>query len=148
MISLLRRTAHLMVNEITDRLATAGFPDAPPRFHPIFENIDPEGTRLTVLAARTGLTHQSVGEVVAELERRRFVERAADPTDGRARLVCLTDDGRAMVRAAIEQIAAIEREWTDRWQSSGLTGDLRVALRRALDDVDLSAGRRLSAGRT
>lgn len=135
LISLLRRTTHLMVNEITDRLAAAGFPDAPPSFHPIFENLDPDGTRLTVLAGRAGLTHQSVGEVVAELERRGFVERIADPTDRRARLVRLTDDGRALVRAAIEQITAIEAEWMQRWRAAGLDADLQAALGAALDAV-------------
>src|SRR5829696_8838721 len=98
-ISLLRRTNQLMVNEITVRLEASGFADSPPSFHPIFENLDPEGTRLTVLAARGGLTHQSVGEVVTELERRGYVERIADPTDKRARLVNLTPRGRDLVRA-------------------------------------------------
>ena len=52
LISLLRRTTQLMVDEITVRLDGAGFPNCPPSFHPIFENLDPEGTRLTVLAGR------------------------------------------------------------------------------------------------
>ena len=132
LISLLRRTNQQMVNEITERLEASGFPDSPPSFHPIFENLDPEGTRLTVLAARAGLTHQSVGEVVAELERRGYVERISDPTDRRARLVGLTDRGRALVRAAIEHIGAIEDEWTTRWRAAGLRGDVRRALEDGL----------------
>lgn len=135
LISLLRRTNHRMVEEITERLEASGFPDSPPSFHPIFENLDPEGTRLTVLAARTGLTHQSVGEVVAELERRGHVERIADPTDGRARLVRLTESGRALVRVAIRHLYAIEFEWTARWRAHGLTCDLRAPLEGALRDV-------------
>ena len=135
-ISLLRRTNHLMVDEITERLESSGFPDSPPSFHPIFENLDPEGTRLTVLAARAGLTHQSVGEVVTELERRGYVERIPDPTDKRARLVSLTDRGRDLVRAAVQHITDIEREWGDRWRSGGLRGDLRAALIAGLAGVD------------
>jgi len=140
LISLLRHTKHRMVDEITERLEASGFPDSPPSFHPIFENIDPEGTRLTVLATRAGLTHQSVGEVVAELERRGYVERIPDPTDGRAKLVRLTEHGRALVRAAIQHIDAIEREWTVRWRAAGLGGDLRGALAAALSDA-VSAAR-------
>ena len=135
LISLLRRTAQSMVEEITTRLEAAGFANCPPSFHPIFENLDPDGTRLTVLAARTGLTHQSVGEVVAELERRGFVERVPDPADGRARLVRLTPEGRHLVRAAVAAIGAIERDWTTRWRAHGLTCDLRRPLDGALHNA-------------
>jgi len=135
LISLLRRTTHRMVEEITVRLEAAGFPDSPPTFHPIFENLDPGGTRLTTLATRTGLTHQSVGEVVAVLERRGYIERVADPADGRARLVVLTQAGTDLVRAAVDIIDGIEREWIDRWDAHGLSGDLGLALSGALDDL-------------
>ena len=121
-----------MVDEITTRVEAAGFADSPPSFHPIFENLDPDGTRLTTLAARTGLTHQSVGEVVDVLERRGYVERVRDPDDGRARLVVLTDAGRELVRAAITAIDEIERSWIGRWERHGLGGDLRAALAGAL----------------
>ena len=134
LISLLRRTTNLMVDEITTRVEAAGFADSPPSFHPIFENLDPDGTRLTTLAARTGLTHQSVGEVVDVLERRGYVERVRDPDDGRARLVVLTDAGRELVRAAITAIDEIERSWTARWERHGLGGDLRGALAGALSE--------------
>jgi hypothetical protein len=132
LISLLRRTTQLMVDEISMRLDEVGYPNCPPSFHPIFENLDPDGTRLTVLAGRAGLTHQSVGEVVAELEHRGFVERVADPLDRRARLVRLTPEGRNLVRAAVKVIDTIEREWSRRWRAHGLSGDLRRPLDGAL----------------
>jgi DNA-binding MarR family transcriptional regulator len=132
LISLLRRTNQLMVDEITTRLDRAGFPNCPPTFHPIFENLDPDGTRLTVIAGRAGLTHQSVGEVVSELEQRGYIERVADPADRRARLVRLTPEGRRLVRAAVTAIDSIEREWARRWRAHGLAGDLRRGLDGAL----------------
>jgi DNA-binding MarR family transcriptional regulator len=134
LISMIRRTGQLMVDEVTARLEAAGFPDSPPTFHPIFENLDPGGTRLTTLAARTGLTHQSVGEVIDVLVRRGYVERVADPSDRRARLVVLTNAGEDLVRAAVRVIAAIEREWTARWEAAGLRGDVRSALAAALPE--------------
>ncbi len=136
LISLLRRTSQLMVDEITERLEAAGFADLPPAYHPIFENIDPQGTRLTVLAARARLTHQSMGEIVAELQRRGYVERVADPTDGRARLVRLTAAGRDVVRTAIREIAAIEAKWQQRWRRAGLKGELRGPFEAALREED------------
>ena len=139
LIALLRRTTQLMVDEITTRVEAAGFPDSPPSFHPIFENLDPEGTRLTTLAQRAGLTHQSVGEVVAVLERRGYVVRIPDPADGRAKLVRLTESGSRLVRTAVAVIAEIEAEWLQRWRVHGLGDDLRTALRGALADVDATA---------
>ena len=142
LVALLRRTTQLMVEEITTRLEAVGFTDSPPSFHPIFENVDPEGTRLTTLAQRAGLTHQSVGEVVAVLERRGYVERVPDPADGRARLVRLTEAGSELVRTAVAVIADIEREWLQRWLAHGLGDDLRAALHGALAEVDAAADMR------
>jgi DNA-binding MarR family transcriptional regulator len=110
MIAVLRRTSRLMVEEITERMEAAGYTWAPARHYPVFENIDPAGTRLTVLAARAGITHQAMAQLVAELEERGIVERIADPSDGRARLVRLTDEGHARVKTALKQIAVIEEK--------------------------------------
>ena len=132
LIALLRRTSRLMVDEIGEGLKAAGFPETPSSYHPIFENIDREGTRLTTLAARAGLTHQAVAEVVADLERRGYAERLADPSDGRARLIRLTDDGRELVRAGLREIAAIEEKWMRRWREAGLEGDLHAAFEAGL----------------
>ncbi|SRR6266540_2091666 len=132
LIALLRRTSRLMVDEITERMEADGFPNSPPRHYPVFEGIDPEGTRLTVLAARAGITHQAMAQLVTELEERGIVERAADPSDGRARLVRLTDPGRERVRGALRHIDAIEEKWRRRWQRAGLKGDPRMALEAAL----------------
>jgi DNA-binding MarR family transcriptional regulator len=120
------------LHELVERLHAAGFPDHTAGHHPIFENIDPKGTRLTQLAARTGLTHQSVGELVDALEKRGYVQRVADPKDGRARLVRLTHKGRRAVTTAIREIAAIESEWLERWRPAGLDGDVRAALEAGL----------------
>src|SRR5688572_9981273 len=96
LISLFRRTSQLMVAELADRLAAAGYTDIPTAAHPVFENLDRDGTRLTELAARADMTHQSMGELVATLEKRGYIERQPDPTDRRARLVCLTAKGRQL----------------------------------------------------
>ena len=136
LIALLRRTSRLMVDEIGERLAAAGYPDQPSSYHNVFENIDPGGTRLTVLAARAGMSHQAMGQVVAELEQRGFVERVRDESDGRARLIRMTDDGRTLARMGLRQIAAIEAKWTRRWERAGLDDDLRAVLEAALREED------------
>jgi DNA-binding MarR family transcriptional regulator len=132
LISLFRRTAQLMVAELVQRLTAAGYPDLQAATHPVFENLDRDGTRLTELAARADMTHQSMGELVDTLEQRGYLERRPDPADGRARLVCLTSKGREMVRTALREIADIEAAWTQAWQAAGLRSELGTALEHAL----------------
>jgi DNA-binding MarR family transcriptional regulator len=132
LIALFRHTAREMVDELIGRLRAAGYEDTTAAHHPLFESIDPGGTRLTVLAARAGMTHQSMGELVAILERRGYVERRADPSDGRARLVVLTARGRAIVRLAVKEIAAIEAAWVERVGTAGFELDARALLKAGL----------------
>jgi DNA-binding MarR family transcriptional regulator len=132
LIALFRQTARLMVDELLERLHEAGYEDQTAAHHPVFENIDQGGTRLSVLAARAGMTHQSMGELVQALERRGYVERRVDPTDSRARLVRLTRRGRRSVRRAIDEIAEIEAAWLERFRRAGLHEDLRDVLAAAL----------------
>jgi len=136
LISLFRQTARLMVDDLVDRLRAAGYDDTTAAHHPVFENIDPGGTRLTVLAARAGLTHQSMGELVQALEERGYVERRPDPGDGRVRLVRLTRKGRQAARRALEEIAAIEASWLERYREAGFDVDPRALLAAGLVERD------------
>ncbi len=138
LIAVLRRTARVMIDEMTEQMEAAGYAWAPARHYPVFEGIDPEGTRLTVLAARARMTHQAMAQLVTELEERGIVERVADPSDGRARLVRLTDEGRQRVKTALQEIAIIEARWNQRWNHAGLEGDLRTALEAALREAEAS----------
>ena len=132
LISLFRHTSRVMVDELVERMRAGGYEDTTAAHHPLFENIDPGGTRLTVLAARAGMTHQSMGELVGALEQRGYVERRADPSDGRVRLVVLTAKGRAAVRLAVKEIAAIEAGWLEQVGAAGFELDVRALLRAGL----------------
>lgn len=55
-----------------------------------------------------------MGALLDDLERRGYVERAPDPTDGRARIVRRTERGWAVERAARASVGAFEAEWTQR----------------------------------
>lgn len=147
MIALFRRAAERMVSDLVLRMGAAGYPDISGTHHPVFENIDLMGTRLTVLAARAHLTHQSMSELVRTLEGRGYVERLPDPSDGRARLVRLTPRGLRMVRQAAREIDLIERRWASYWEGVGLGDHMRVALTEALDRHEAESGDRRSPRR-
>lgn len=54
-----------------------------------------DGIRPTALARRVDVSKQAVGQALAGLEEMRMIELVPDPTDGRARLVRLTEAGAA-----------------------------------------------------
>lgn len=132
LLAMFRTATRLMVDELVARLHAAGYDDITPAQHLVFENIDPQGTRLTTLGQRAGITRQSVTELAEVLARNGYVEIQPDPTDRRARLVVLTPAGRTLVRQAIKEIAAIESAWETHFQRAGLDDDLKRVVAAAL----------------
>ena len=70
-----------------------------------------DGTRLTELAEAAQVTKQTAGFLVDQLEKAGYVERVADPSDARARLVRMAPRGREVVALAREIEAEIRAEW-------------------------------------
>lgn len=97
--------------------------------------IDPPGTRLTELAARAGITKQTAGFLVDQLERTGYVRRAPDPADARARLVQIAPRGETAVAVASVAEAGVEAEWTRHLGKQG-TSQLRRALTRLREITD------------
>lgn len=63
------------------------------------------------LARHLGITKQSASEVVAVLEKTGTVRRAPHPSDGRARVLLLTDDGKAKLEEGRRRWRRVEDEW-------------------------------------
>jgi DNA-binding MarR family transcriptional regulator len=80
------------------------------------------------LAEHLRITKQSASEVVAALEKGRYVRRRPHPDDGRARVVELTAEGRRGVARSRSRWARLVAEWE---QEVG-AADLAV-VRRALE---------------
>lgn len=124
---LLLDTAGEMIDELTARLDAAGYTDIRPSFSRLFENLDPEGTRLTVLARRARMTHPSMVELVGRVEALGYVERRPDPTDRRARIVRFTPRGRTLQQRALTELATIEDAWIEQL-GPGIADRLAAAL--------------------
>jgi DNA-binding MarR family transcriptional regulator len=110
--ALLGETKELAMDELHRRLAQLGYPDIRPGHGCVFRFIEVEGSRLTQIAERAHMTKQTVGEVVADLERLGYVERVPDPKDGRAKIIRLSPRGWEAQAAALRIFADIERRWT------------------------------------
>jgi DNA-binding MarR family transcriptional regulator len=99
------------------------------------QRIAEDGTRLTELADRAGVTKQTASLLVAALEREGLVERVPDPEDGRARLIRLSARGREAAQRAMEVVIGVEGEWTTHLGPE-LTERLREALVRLCEVTD------------
>jgi DNA-binding MarR family transcriptional regulator len=89
--------------------------------------------RMQDLAARAVLSRTRVSRVVSELEDEGYVERCADPSDGRAALAVITPAGRAALkRAAPVYLAGIDEHF-NRHLSARDQGAIAGALQRVID---------------
>lgn len=116
-------------------LAAAGYDDFTPAQARIFQRIGPDGNRLTELAQAAQVTKQTAGFLVDQLERAGYVERTADPTDARARLVRIADRGAEAVPVGAAVIAEIEAEWAAHIGRQRMT-QLRQTLNRLREITD------------
>jgi DNA-binding MarR family transcriptional regulator len=89
----------------------AGFTDVTIAQARLLMGLDVEGTRLGTLADRAQIAKQTATALVDRLERAGYVERVADPSDGRARLVRMTPRAEAALPIARAEEARIEAEW-------------------------------------
>ncbi len=137
MIRLLSLAFDDFCEDLERRVADTPYSDIRITHGCVFGNIDPEGSRLTDLAERARMTKQSVGEVTSDLEQRGYVERVPDPSDGRAKIIRLTERGRAAQALGVGLIDEIEQEWAERFGAERVT-----ALREALEAI---TGERLPA---
>jgi DNA-binding MarR family transcriptional regulator len=112
--------------ELNARLRERGYPDVRLAHSGLFAHIDPDGTRSSELAERAGMTKQGMGQLVADLEGKGYVERVEDPADRRAKLVRLTKKGWQHIRDARVIIGEIEEAYSQR------LGDGRLETLRAI----------------
>jgi DNA-binding MarR family transcriptional regulator len=70
-----------------------------------------DGSRLTDLAQRAGMSKQAMGDLVNQCEAWGLVRRADDPLDRRARRIVFTDTGLLWLEAFRQAVAQTETEF-------------------------------------
>ena len=132
--ALLDEAADAGFREFRQRLTEAGHPTIRPGHGCVFRFVEEDGSRLTDLAERSGLTKQAVGEVVADLEGLGYVERAPDPEDGRAKLIKLTERGADALETGRAIFREMERDWGERFGAERVT-----VMRELLEEITARA---------
>ncbi|OHV89481.1 MarR family winged helix-turn-helix transcriptional regulator [Mesorhizobium sp. ORS 3428] len=133
------RLFRLMNDETVARMQARGFQGMQPSYPRLLGNLDTEGTRISGLARRMGITRQAVAQLVREIEAAGFVERRPDPEDGRGVIVAFTPKGREGLATAVEVMAEIEAEYAEAIGQSGLE-ELKGYLKTILDRFDRQGG--------
>ena len=122
-----------MYKDFRKELEEAGLGDVRPTHGCVFRFVHGDGMRLTDLASLAGLTKQSVGEIVDDLTQLGYIERYPDPTDKRAKLLRLTDKGKAAQKIGSRLFAKLEQDWSE------VFGAERIgALRSLLEEIALA----------
>jgi DNA-binding MarR family transcriptional regulator len=108
-LAILLRELFLAMNEaLIGRLAERGHPEVRYAHGNVFAFLEDAGTRVSVLADRAQITKQAMAQLVAHLEQHWYVERVADPSDRRAKLVRSTARGRAVFSVVRDFVAEVD----------------------------------------
>ncbi|MEU7766304.1 MarR family transcriptional regulator [Nocardia sp. NPDC049190] len=109
----------------------------PAAFETLFRLLCDGPMRSGALAEALYSDASTISRQVAQLVERRLVERLADPADGRATVLAVTDHGRAVAeqirRRRTESLATVLAAWTP--ESTAAFADL---LRQFVDDFELA----------
>ncbi|KRC61333.1 hypothetical protein ASE14_10590 [Agromyces sp. Root81] len=113
---------------IFERLAERGYGSVHQAHVAVFSALDPDGTRVSTLAARAGISRQAMSALVRALVAAGYVTTETDPADQRATIVRLDRRGAEFCRAAVVASAEANAE-IERALGAEQTGRLRDILR-------------------
>lgn len=137
-VTLLRLAYNVLSKEIGAAVAAVA-PEQRPSHGNIMEQLQfQDPMRLVDLADAAGITPQSVGELVDQLEAIGHVERRPDPTDRRAKLVYRTEIGKTSGAIAADAVRRIEEQLAEELGHRTLE-----TIRRGLAEIVTSRGQDL-----
>lgn len=105
------RLAEYFTNYFIGELIERGVTDIRAAHITVFRELEEGGSRITDMAARAGITKQSMSALVEHLEGRGYILRVPDPNDGRARLIRLTRKGERIYRFGMRIGREVEVGW-------------------------------------
>ncbi len=79
----------------------------------IFLHLGLEGARLTDLAKRAGISKQSMGQIIDEVEKLGYIERLPAPSDRRAKIIQFTDKGLDLIKTGTKIGIGIQRRYAE-----------------------------------
>jgi len=109
------RLAHDRAREqMVERIHQAGHPDFTPAMIGLFRFASMDGRRPGEIAATARLSKQATNNMLGQLERLGYLDRRPDTSDGRGRVVRLTERGRALDATVIDSGRKVETSYRRR----------------------------------
>ena len=143
---LFARASRAFSVQATDKLRARGHTGLSLAHTTLLSYLDLDGTHITTLAERAGITKQSMGQLVAELEERGYVARNPDPADRRATLVTFTEAGWQFLLDAWAIKKEIEAEYAALLGAKGLE-ELHTSLSRLIAQVETPSNAQETPGK-
>ena len=107
----LRELYDILVGHLHHQLSKEGYEHITPSHGLIFQYLEEEGSRITELAHRAGITKQSMSALVYQLEDSDYLKRSPDPTDARALRFILTAKGQRLKVKGQQINYEFEKQW-------------------------------------
>jgi len=101
-----------LIDQLHRELAAHGHPELRPAHGFTMQAIGTAGTTSTELGRRLGVSKQAAGKTVDRLAEAGYVERWADPADGRRKLIRLTPRGFQALALSARIFDDLRAEWS------------------------------------
>lgn len=103
-------------------LQERGFPELRASHKQVLIHLALDGSRVTELAERAGMTKQAMGRLVDDVQALGLVERVADPRDGRAKIVRPTARGRELYEVGMGALEEVRELYEQRLGAERIAG--------------------------
>ncbi len=132
---LLLRASRAETSATLERVHKLGYDDVSLSDTHLLANLDTEGTVISALARRAGVSRQASSQQVAALERAGYVTRRASESDGRVAIVHQTARGRDLLADALDIVESLEATYASELGADRLAA-LKESLSVLLDRID------------
>jgi DNA-binding MarR family transcriptional regulator len=136
-IALVHRADRAFQTHMVVEAHSRGRTDLKPAHNALFSIMGAEGERASSLAARAGITRQSMGEVIRDLVGIGILEMVPDPHDGRAKVIRYTEEGTRFTNEGFRHIRSLEDRFVEEfgadYEAARLVLERVVAI---LEDLD------------
>ena len=90
---LFSRVGRMLTGHAISKVHEAGYPEVRESWLPILQHVEDKGIRSIDLATKLAISKQAANQMVKEIEKRGYLQRAPDPEDKRAQRITLTEQG-------------------------------------------------------